>query len=240
MPPRPSPRPASSSVTPAEKEGLAPINGTDGMLGHASARDRRPEKRALPSTADVAAAMSARGAARHRRRLRRRPARAVPPRSDRPPRRPTSLAAGRQPDRRQPPRVEDTRVQDAYPLRCAPAVAGGVRDTVDHAALVAERELAAAVDNPAHHAGRPRRVQRQSSTARRSPTCWTSSRSSRPTSPASRSAAATASSTPPAATDCCRSRRSARRRLGLHDRPVHAGGAGLGAEAASRCRPWST
>jgi histidine ammonia-lyase len=43
---------------------------------------------------------------------------------------------------------EDTRVQDAYSLRCAPAVAGGARDTLDHATLVAQRELAAAIDNP--------------------------------------------------------------------------------------------
>jgi histidine ammonia-lyase len=45
-------------------------------------------------------------------------------------------------------RVEDTRVQDAYSLRCAPQVAGGLRDTVAHALLVAERELAAVIDNP--------------------------------------------------------------------------------------------
>jgi histidine ammonia-lyase len=43
---------------------------------------------------------------------------------------------------------EDTRVQDAYSLRCAPQVAGGARDTVDHAATVARRELASAIDNP--------------------------------------------------------------------------------------------
>jgi histidine ammonia-lyase len=43
---------------------------------------------------------------------------------------------------------EDTRVQDAYSLRCAPAVNGGARDTVDHSARVANQELAAAVDNP--------------------------------------------------------------------------------------------
>ena len=41
-----------------------------------------------------------------------------------------------------------TRVQDAYSLRCAPVVAGGARDTVDHAARVAGWELASAVDNP--------------------------------------------------------------------------------------------
>jgi histidine ammonia-lyase len=45
-------------------------------------------------------------------------------------------------------REQDTRVQDAYSLRCAPQVAGAVRDTLEHAATVAGRELAAAVDNP--------------------------------------------------------------------------------------------
>jgi histidine ammonia-lyase len=39
-------------------------------------------------------------------------------------------------------------VQDAYPLRCHPQVAGAARDTLDTAAQVATRELAAAVDNP--------------------------------------------------------------------------------------------
>jgi histidine ammonia-lyase len=39
-------------------------------------------------------------------------------------------------------------VQDAYSLRCSPQVHGAARDTVDHAATVAHRELASAVDNP--------------------------------------------------------------------------------------------
>ena len=42
----------------------------------------------------------------------------------------------------------DTRVQDAYSLRCAPQVTGAVRDTVSHAAAVADRELRASIDNP--------------------------------------------------------------------------------------------
>jgi histidine ammonia-lyase len=42
----------------------------------------------------------------------------------------------------------DPRVQDAYSLRCAPQVAGAVRDTLAHAETVAARELAAAIDNP--------------------------------------------------------------------------------------------
>ena len=45
--------------------------------------------------------------------------------------------------------TDDIRVQDAYSLRCAPQVAGAVRDTLDHAATVAGRELASAIDNPA-------------------------------------------------------------------------------------------
>ncbi|MDN3297669.1 histidine ammonia-lyase [Streptomyces ficellus] len=43
---------------------------------------------------------------------------------------------------------EAPRVQDAYSVRCAPQVAGAGRDTLAHARLVAERELASAVDNP--------------------------------------------------------------------------------------------
>jgi histidine ammonia-lyase len=40
------------------------------------------------------------------------------------------------------------RVQDAYSLRCSPQVHGAARDTLEHASLVASRELASAVDNP--------------------------------------------------------------------------------------------
>ncbi|MGH9115555.1 MAG: histidine ammonia-lyase [Acidimicrobiales bacterium] len=42
----------------------------------------------------------------------------------------------------------DSRVQDAYSLRCAPQVLGAARDTLAHAAAVVERELASAIDNP--------------------------------------------------------------------------------------------
>ncbi|MDH5519755.1 MAG: aromatic amino acid lyase, partial [Acidimicrobiia bacterium] len=40
------------------------------------------------------------------------------------------------------------RVQDAYSIRCTPAVHGAARDTLAHARFVAENELAAAIDNP--------------------------------------------------------------------------------------------
>ena len=43
---------------------------------------------------------------------------------------------------------QDTRVQDAYSVRCAPQVAGAGRDTLAHARLVASREAASAIDNP--------------------------------------------------------------------------------------------
>jgi histidine ammonia-lyase len=42
----------------------------------------------------------------------------------------------------------DSRVQDAYSLRCTPQVHGAGRDTVDHARAVARRELVSAIDNP--------------------------------------------------------------------------------------------
>ena len=45
--------------------------------------------------------------------------------------------------------INDTsQVQDAYSLRCAPQVAGAVRDTISHARTIAERELMSAIDNP--------------------------------------------------------------------------------------------
>ena len=44
--------------------------------------------------------------------------------------------------------LNDDQVQDAYSLRCAPQVTGAVRDTITHATLVATRELASTIDNP--------------------------------------------------------------------------------------------
>ncbi|GAA2523536.1 histidine ammonia-lyase [Pilimelia columellifera] len=42
----------------------------------------------------------------------------------------------------------DHAVQDAYSMRCAPQVAGAARDTLDFAATTAARELVSVVDNP--------------------------------------------------------------------------------------------
>ena len=45
-------------------------------------------------------------------------------------------------------RYGDPRVQDAYSLRCAPQVLGAARDALTNAEATAQRELAAAIDNP--------------------------------------------------------------------------------------------
>ncbi len=130
----------------AEKEGLALVNGTDGMLGMlllAIADLRR-----LLTTADVAAAMSVEALlgtdapfAADLQALRPHPGQAASAANLR-----LLLAgSGVMASHRGP---ECTRVQDAYSLRCSPQVHGAARDTVDHAAAVAGRELEAAIDNP--------------------------------------------------------------------------------------------
>ena len=129
-----------------EKEGLALINGTDGML--AMLLLALADLRELLVVADITAAMSVEGQlgtdrvfAADLQALRPQRGQAASAANIR------ALLAGSAivASHRGP---EDTRVQDAYSLRCAPAVAGGARDTVEHAAAVAERELAAAIDNP--------------------------------------------------------------------------------------------
>ncbi|WP_138946393.1 histidine ammonia-lyase [Plantibacter sp. M259] len=130
----------------AEKEGLALINGTDGMLGMlALAVD---DLRMLLRTADVAAAMSVEGLlgtdavfAADLQALRPQSGQAESAANLR-------LLLDGSPIVASHRGPECTRVQDAYSLRCAPQVHGAARDTVDHAAMVAERELASAVDNP--------------------------------------------------------------------------------------------
>ncbi|MEV0698145.1 histidine ammonia-lyase [Saccharopolyspora sp. NPDC050389] len=129
-----------------EKEGLALTNGTDGMLGMLVLALH--DLSALLDVADVTAAMSVeallgtdRVFAADLQRLRPHPGQAVSAArmsallADSP-----IMASHRGPD--------CTRVQDAYSLRCAPQVHGGARDTVAHAEAVADRELAAAIDNP--------------------------------------------------------------------------------------------
>ena len=133
-------------VTLAEKEGLALVNGTEGMLGMLLMAIA--DIRQLLTTADITAALSVEAllgtdqvflpelhAA-----LRPHPGQAASADNMLRVLSNSPIVASH--------RINDTKVQDAYSLRCAPQVAGAVRDTVDHAALVASRELAAAIDNP--------------------------------------------------------------------------------------------
>ena len=140
---------AAAGIAPvvlAEKEGLALINGTDGMLGMLllAAADLQ----ALLKTADVTAAMSVEAQlgtdavfAADLQALRPHPGQAASAANLR------ALLDGSQimESHRGP---DCTRVQDAYSLRCSPQVHGAARDTLSHAETVARRELASAIDNP--------------------------------------------------------------------------------------------
>jgi histidine ammonia-lyase len=127
------------------KEGLALINGTDGILGMLVLALHDLD--ALVTQADVAAAMTVeallgtdRAFAADLQELRPQVGQAVSAANlcrllaDSP------IVASH--------RVGDDRVQDAYSLRCAPQVHGASRDTGHHARNIAGRELTSAIDNP--------------------------------------------------------------------------------------------
>ncbi|WP_234320485.1 histidine ammonia-lyase [Streptomyces sp. SBT349] len=128
-----------------EKEGLALLNGTDGMLGMlimACADLGR-----LFTSADITAALTLeallgteRVLAPDLHALRPHPGQAASASNMRKILAGSGLTGHHQDDA--------PRVQDAYSVRCAPQVAGAGRDTLAHARTVGERELAAAVDNP--------------------------------------------------------------------------------------------
>jgi histidine ammonia-lyase len=129
-----------------EKEGLALINGTDGMLGMLVLAIT--DLHTLLTIADISAAMSVEGLlgtdavfAADLQQLRPHPGQAASAANLRA----LLSGSGIMASHRGP---DCTRVQDAYSLRCAPQVTGAARDTVDHAAAVAARELASAIDNP--------------------------------------------------------------------------------------------
>jgi histidine ammonia-lyase len=129
-----------------EKEGLALINGTDGMLGMLILALHDLSK--LSDQADVIAAMSVEaqmGTDQVFRPELHEPLRPHPGQAKSAANMFAALAGSEVVASH---RVGDDRVQDAYSLRCAPQVAGAVRDTITHATLVATRELAATVDNP--------------------------------------------------------------------------------------------
>jgi histidine ammonia-lyase len=140
---------AAAGLTPVElqeKEGLALINGTDGMLGMLVLAIN--DLTDLLKVADISAAMSVEGQlgtdrvfAPELQAIRPHPGQAASAANLTAILRDSGVVAShRGPD--------CNRVQDAYSLRCSPQVHGGVRDTVAHAVSVASRELASAVDNP--------------------------------------------------------------------------------------------
>jgi histidine ammonia-lyase len=146
--------PAASALTAAglapvefaAKEGLALINGTDGMLGMLAMAIT--DLTMLLRTADIAAAMSVEGQlgtdrvfAAELMAIRPQPGQAVSASNLRALLSGSQIMASHQTG-------DCNRVQDAYSLRCSPQVHGAARDTVAYAATVAGYELASAVDNP--------------------------------------------------------------------------------------------
>jgi histidine ammonia-lyase len=140
---------AAAGITPVElreKEGLALINGTDGMT--AMLLLAIEDMRHLLRVADIALSISVEGLlatdkvfADDLMTLRPHPGQRAAAGNVRALLDGSPLVASHAgPD--------DTRVQDAYSIRCAPQVHGAARDTVDHAERVARLELASAIDNP--------------------------------------------------------------------------------------------
>jgi histidine ammonia-lyase len=140
---------AAADLEPVElaaKEGLALVNGTDGMLGMLVLAIA--DLRLLLRTADVAAAMSVeallgtdRVFAAELQALRPHPGQVASAANLVAVLRDSGvMASHRGPDCH--------RIQDAYSLRCSPQVHGAARDTVEYAASVAQCELGAAIDNP--------------------------------------------------------------------------------------------
>lgn len=130
----------------AEKEGLAVTNGTDAILGMLCLAIADIDL--LVSHADMIAAMTVEGLlgtaapfAPDLQALRPHPGQAVSARNLRVMLAGSPIVASHDHD-------DDVRVQDAYSLRCTPAVHGAARDTLEHCRSVAEHELAAAIDNP--------------------------------------------------------------------------------------------
>jgi histidine ammonia-lyase len=140
---------AAAGLAPIElsaKEGLALINGTDGMLGMLLLTIA--DARHLFTMADVTAALAIEAMLG----------------SDRPflpelhairPHPGQGVSAANIFRLLQNSAIMDSHrhdmthaVQDAYSMRCAPQVAGAARDTLEFAAQVADRELMSIVDNP--------------------------------------------------------------------------------------------
>lgn len=129
-----------------EKEGLAVTNGTDAILGMLCLAIDDITR--LLKQADMITAMTVEGLlatdspfAADLQALRPQPGQAVSAANLR-------LMLGDSPIVASHKTGQDTRVQDAYSIRCTPSVHGAVRDTLNHCITVANYELASAIDNP--------------------------------------------------------------------------------------------
>lgn len=128
------------------KEGLALINGTDGMLGMLILACT--DLVALCTVADITAAMSVEGllgtdrvfAPELHAPLRPQVGQVISAANIYALLKNSGIVASHL--------ENDSRVQDAYSLRCAPQVNGAVRDTIDYASTIAGRELQSSIDNP--------------------------------------------------------------------------------------------
>lgn len=139
---------AAHGITPVElreKEGLALLNGTDGMLGMLVMALADLDD--LYKSADITAALTLEALLGTTKVLAPE-LHAIRPHPGQGASAANMLAVLEGSELTGHHQDDAPRVQDAYSVRCAPQVAGAGRDTMAHARLVAERELAAAVDNP--------------------------------------------------------------------------------------------
>ena len=140
---------AEAGISPVElqeKEGLALINGTDGMLGILVLALHDLAK--LVDHADVIAAMSVESQMGTDQVFRPELHEPLRPHPGQTKSAANMFAALKGSEIVASHKHGDDKVQDAYSLRCAPQVTGGLRDTIDYATVVADRELKAAIDNP--------------------------------------------------------------------------------------------
>ena len=138
-----------AGITPVElreKEGLALINGTDGMLGMAILAIEDLSK--LADYADQIAAMSIEGLLGTDQVLRPELHEPLRPHPGQTTSAANMFASLKGSEIVASHKVGDDKIQDAYSLRCSPQVIGGLRDTIDYARVVSTRELAATIDNP--------------------------------------------------------------------------------------------
>ena len=139
----------AAGITPLElqeKEGLALINGTDGMLGMLLMAIADLE--GLCNAADLSAAMSVEALLGTDQVFRPELHQPLRPHAGQAVSAANMFAALAGSPIVESHKLNDDRVQDAYSLRCAPQVTGAVRDTIAHAKNVAHNELAASIDNP--------------------------------------------------------------------------------------------